>query len=118
MVDDIPSEGVIVRIGAASASVPDDAPPARLTLQAAPNPFRSAATVVWYQPAAGAARLGIYDVRGRLVAERRLGGERAGWRRALWDGRSAAGGEAPGGVYWLRLRAGGDVAVAKVVRTR
>jgi len=118
LVDDIPSEGVIVRVlGAPTASV-DDAPPVTLRLATAPNPFIDRATVLWYQSVAGPARFAIYGVGGRFVAMRELDAAPVGWRRVFWDGRDGDGRAVTAGVYWLRLEAAGETTTRKLVRVQ
>jgi hypothetical protein len=118
LVDDIPSEGVIVRVlGASTASV-DDAPPVGLRLTMTPNPFVDRATVLWYQSVAGPARFAIYGVGGRLVASRQLDAVPVGWRRVFWDGRGTNGRAVAAGVYWLRLEAAGETLARSLVRMR
>ena len=116
LVDDIPSEGVIVRVlGAPTASV-NDAPPVSLRLTVAPNPFVDRATVLWYQPVAGPARFAIYGVGGQLIATRELDVAPVGWRRVFWDGRGGDGRAVTTGVYWLRLEAAGETTARPLVR--
>ena len=118
LVDDIPSEGVIVRIlGAPTASV-DDVPPVSLRLTTAPNPFTDRATVLWYQPVAGPARFAIYGVGGRFVAGRELDVAPVGWRRVFWDGRDGDGRAVTAGVYWLRLEAAGERTTRQLVHVQ
>jgi hypothetical protein len=66
--------------------------------------------------AAGPARLGIYDARGRRV--RRLWDEERGpgAHRVEWDGRDAGGRRVARGTYFIRLESAGRVLVRKVVR--
>ena len=116
LVDDIPSEGVIVRVlGAPTASV-NDAPPVSLRLAVAPNPFVDRAAVLWYQPVAGPARFAIYGVGGQLVAAREIDVAPIGWRRVFWDGRGGDGRAVTAGVYWLRLEAAGETTARPLVR--
>ncbi len=76
-----------------------------------PNPFRprgGALANVPYRLPAGAGSpmltLRVYDVAGRLVREVRTPAQTtAGFGAAAWDGRDAADGAAPSGVYYLRL---------------
>lgn len=118
LVDDIPSEGVIVRVlGTPTVSV-NDAPPANLRLTMSPNPFVDRATVHWYQAAAGPSRFAIYGVDGRLVVARELDVPSMGWRRAFWDGRSADGAAVAAGVYWVHVEAAGETMARPLVRLR
>jgi len=70
-----------------------------------PNPFRSGTEVAFTLPAATQVSLGIYDLMGREVRAMARGERLApGAHRMTWDGRRNDGGEAPAGVYFVRLR--------------
>ncbi|MDZ7268911.1 MAG: S8 family serine peptidase [candidate division KSB1 bacterium] len=89
-----------------------------------PNPFqvreaRGARTTIAFQlPVAETVTLELYDVLGQkvrtLVHERRA----AGFHRVMWDGRSAAGGLVPNGIYFYRLTAGSFIQTRKLVLLR
>lgn len=89
-------------------------PSALVLAEPRPNPFNPATELRFHVPAdARDVRLAVFDQRGRMV--RRLEAEAGdGWRTARWDGRDAAGRELPGGVYFARLRADGEVRVRKL----
>ena len=72
----------------------------------APDPARSDATVVFSLPATGRTALEVYDVRGARVARLMDASLAAGRHIARWDGRDTSGQQVPGGVYFVRLRAG------------
>ena len=114
LVDDIPSEGVVVQLtDSVTVSVPP--PPSRpLTASASPNPFASSVRLRWHQPQAGRADVRIHDINGRTVFDRAVDGE-SGWREVEWDGRSADG-NAPNGVYFLRVTAASLTWRARAVR--
>jgi flagellar hook assembly protein FlgD len=101
-------------------SVPGgDVGPAGLRLgPARPNPARGAVSVAFELPAAGRARLELYDVRGRLVRTLVDGARAAGAQVARWDGRDAAGAPAPAGVYFLRLEAAGATRSGRIALLR
>jgi photosystem II stability/assembly factor-like uncharacterized protein len=86
------------------------------TLIAAPNPFNPATTLRFRTGAAGAARLTVYDARGRqvrmLVNQQLPAGEHA----ARWDGRDDAGRTVAAGVYLARVTASsGETTTAKLM---
>lgn len=54
-------------------------------------------------PAAGAARVDVFDIRGRLVRPLLDDTMPAGSSTVRWDGRDAAGRPVPGGLYFARL---------------
>jgi hypothetical protein len=66
-------------------------------------------------PRAGAARLAVYDLRGRLVRVLADAPLPAGRHESSWDGTDGAGRAVAAGVYVLRLQQGGAAATAKLV---
>ncbi|MBN2171738.1 MAG: T9SS type A sorting domain-containing protein [Candidatus Krumholzibacteriota bacterium] len=91
--------------------------PATLRLSRAwPNPLPGATQWRLTLPAPAAVTARVFDARGRLVstlAEGLLGG---GEHQLRWEGADTAGRPAPAGVYFLRVRAGGETAVRKIVK--
>lgn len=81
----------------------------------APNPFNPRTVVAFSVPSTGAATLGIYDVRGRLVRTLVDGFLAAGTHEATWDGTDDAGRAQAAGTYLARLAQAGQAAVAKLV---
>ena len=62
---------------------------------------------------------GVYDVQGRLVRGLARGAEFAAGRSIVtWDGRTADGSPAPPGAYFVRLSAGTEKAIARVLWLR
>ena len=68
-----------------------------------PNPFNPTTSVSYTLPTGGHAKLGVYNVAGRLVATLFDGPRTAGEHIAVWDGRTDDGEEAASGVYFCRL---------------
>jgi len=92
--------------------------PHALSLRVAPNPFRTDVAIELELPGAVAFDLTVYDAAGRVV-RRLAGGERgAGHHTARWDGRDAYGLRLASGVYFVRLTAGTEVRLRKVVLAR
>jgi hypothetical protein len=119
----LPGNGVTeadIRTGGQPVGIADEspAPPAGLVLTAAPNPFRAETRFQYALPAAGRARLGVYDVQGRCVRDLSHDRQAAGQHGTAWDGRNAEGTELPSGVYFLRLEFGDEVTAQKVVLQR
>ena len=86
-------------------------------LSALPNPSRSHTALQFVLPRDGATyTLGLYDIRGRLVRE--WTGEAAGGRlvEVRWDGSDGQGTSAPAGIYFVRLRSGGETFTQRLVR--
>ncbi|UCD38524.1 MAG: caspase family protein, partial [Fidelibacterota bacterium] len=74
-----------------------------LSLSGYPNPFNPTATVRFGLPEAGNVTLIVYDLLGHEVLRLVEGYRDAGWQTVIWDGRDAAGREAPTGLYLARL---------------
>jgi hypothetical protein len=92
---------------------------ARAALHAAvPNPFSGRTTLAFDIPEAGRVTVKIYDVRGALVASIANGVYGAGTSTAQWDGRFAAGGTAPSGVYFARMTYRGGSLDRKILLLR
>lgn len=83
-----------------------------------PNPFNPSTTIRFELPSAGRARLGVYDLAGRLVKvlvdERRDAGD----HEVSWDGRDQSGRAAPSGTYLARLIADGAAVAVRMTLVR
>ncbi len=96
-----------------------DDPPVRLTLgPPRPNPAPGAVRVDLALPGAMPVEVSVFDVAGRRVRTLVAGNEGPGDLHLVWDRRDADGRRAPAGLYFLRMRAGTEVRVRKVVLTR
>jgi YVTN family beta-propeller protein len=84
-------------------------------VEARPNPFSRTTSLCWFEPGMSAVR--VYGADGRLVRELPLVESRDGSRHADWDGRDAAGREAPPGVYCVRS-ASEPLVIARLVKVR
>ncbi|MFN0150483.1 MAG: hypothetical protein ACKVU1_07220 [bacterium] len=94
-------------------------PPARLSLAArSANPTRGAITLRFGLPVNAMARLAIYDVSGRWLAELVDAPLAAGWHAAEWDARDHAGRAIAPGVYFARLSAGDENATWRITLLR
>jgi hypothetical protein len=72
----------------------------------------------WVMPARDRVHVDVFDVAGRRVA-RVLDEQRdAGESFVVWDGRDEGRRPAAAGVYFVRLRAGDQEAVRRLVRLR
>ena len=93
----------------ADPSTPDNvaaepAPATRLAFRGAlPNPFRSKTEFSFQLPAAGTAKLTLFDLRGREVRVLADGPLPAGPQSLPFDGRDAHGRRLTAGVYFARL---------------
>jgi hypothetical protein len=84
--------------------------------QNAPNPFRASTRIAYQLGEATAVRLEIYDLNGRRVRVLVDGHQEAGTRTAIWDGRDDGGRPAAQGIYFMRLEAGEQEFVKRLVR--
>ena len=110
-----------------SAGVPglDDASSPRV-LHAYPSPSRAGVSVPVVLGAASgvgkqgsAVKVDIYDISGRRVATVFEGKLPAGQHALEWDGRTASGHAAGAGLYFMRVRVGGEeFGTAKIMRVR
>ncbi len=97
--------------------VPQDLPviaPFRFQ-RATPNPLRSQSQLGFDLPAASRVRLSIHDVAGRVVSRHDFGVLAAGHHERLWSAVDDGARPLTAGVYFLRLEAGGERAVQKVL---
>ena len=78
-----------------------------------PNPFSNGTTINFRLAASGAASVIVTDVQGRIVATLADGQMTAGGHSVSWNGKDAAGREAPNGIYLFRLAAGGRIEVRR-----
>ena len=93
--------------------------PARLHLSPnRPNPFTGGTRIEYALPADGPVELVVYDVAGRRVRELVRAAQPAGRHAVSWDGTGAEGRPLAPGVYFVRLVAGSEERVRKMLRLR
>ncbi|MEZ4388856.1 MAG: DUF1566 domain-containing protein [Candidatus Krumholzibacteriia bacterium] len=109
-----------VRDAGLSVGVEDGVPeaPARLLLQAAPNPFNPRTTLALTVPVDGRAQVEVFDVRGRLVVRLRDEMLSAGRHEILWDGCDEMGRSLPSGSYLVQLSQAGQRTVGRLSLVR
>jgi hypothetical protein len=90
----------------------------RNRVSAQPNPFATRTTLVIDMVAAAEISLRITNALGRVVTEESLGTLHAGRHRWTWDGRDVRGRQAPDGVYYSEIRAGGRQMVTRLMIVR
>lgn len=71
---------------------------------ARPNPGRGPFAVAFNLPESDVVHLGVFDVRGRRVADLANGPLAAGGHERVWDARGTNGGRVAPGLYFVRLR--------------
>jgi choice-of-anchor B domain-containing protein len=118
--------GTIVEAGIDDLSIYDAQPvtaiPAasvtsRLAMRApAPNPSSGRVELAVELPAAGSADVEVLDLAGRALRALHRGDAPAGVLTLAWDGSDGRGRPVPAGLYFVRVRAGGAVALARLVR--
>ena len=88
--------------------------------RATPNPFRETMRFAYAVsgPDAQAVRVGVYDVAGRQVRALAGGLMAPGRYESRWDGRNDAGGNVGGGIYFVRVVAGGKQVAFRVLYLR
>jgi hypothetical protein len=92
--------------------------PKALSLAAAPNPVRRAASIRYGLPVASRVRLSVYDVSGRVVRVLANGNADAGTYLASWDGRDEAGRSVANGTYLYKLETQSGLRTVKSVLVR
>jgi hypothetical protein len=97
---------------------PPPGPKSRQLSAIYPNPMRASALMRFDLPAEEAVTLEVFNVQGRRVSELARGVFPAGPQYALWRGLDEQGHELPSGVYFVRLRAGGEEDVRKLMVRR
>ena len=101
---------------AANGETPREVAIRQLSLSAArPNPSPGPVSFRLELPAASNVQWAVYDAQGRVVfsEEREFA---AGHMDLTWDGRTSDGSRASNGMYFVRLRAGGQVFLRRIVR--
>jgi flagellar hook assembly protein FlgD len=105
---------VIISADPNVASLPAGAVNARLLFSARPNPFNPRTTLHFELPAAGFARITLYDLAGRLIATVVEAELDAGSHDIVWDGRDTAGRTVSSGGYLARLEFGGEIQTVRL----
>ena len=82
-----------------------------------PNPTTSAARVDFALPTAGHVKVSIHDLQGREITRLVDGDYQAGVWQAIWNGRTERG-DAPAGLYFVRLQAMGKVLSQRLIVSR
>ncbi len=91
-------------------------PVPRVTLsQNIPNPFNPSTVITFTLPRAQTITLEVFDVGGRRVATIASGPYQPGSHDIHWDGRDARGTDVASGVYFYRLRVGGEAITKKMI---
>jgi len=101
----------------ATMAIAAPAPSAPLGVTAASaHPIESSAAWRVALAAPGTLSARLYDLNGRLVREFPAVEQTAGVHELRWDGVTGWGEQAPAGIYFLRVEAGGQEAIQKIVK--
>ncbi len=87
-------------------------------LRAWPDPFSAATRVAFSTAKDGMADVSVFDLAGRRVRRLSRGVLGSGAHELVWDGRADDGAAVRGGVYFVRLEAGGEMLTRRIVRLR
>ena len=83
-----------------------------------PNPFTGSTSIAYRLSSPGHVRVSVFDLRGRRVAVLDDSSRPSGTNVVTWDGHLEGGGEAPAGIYFIRLELPGRTETRRVVRLR
>ena len=97
-----------------AVAVPPRLPPRFALRSLGPVPARGNLGLMLALPAAGEARVEVFDVRGARIRTIFAGALAAGEHPLRWDGQSEAGGQASPGMYLVRARSSVGSAVVRV----
>jgi SprB-like repeat protein len=100
-----------------TVTITSDVPTSVALGKPTPNPSAGPVRLRYALPATTAVRVSVLDLQGREVAVLADGTRPAGWGWATWDG-ATRDGRAPGGVYFIRLKAGGRQIVQRFALIR
>ena len=98
-----------------------DTPDKFMINNAYPNPFNPSTTIEYAIPDArthGKVSIQIYDITGRLVSKLVDGQKAAGWHSVVWNGKNTFGTVVPAGMYLVRVSAGNELKLTKVMLVR
>ncbi len=99
-----------------TANIAPSTPPLVTELQAIyPNPFNPVAYIPFALADEANVNFGIYNVKGQLVRNIKVGAKASGRHRIEWDGRDDNGRACSTGVYYIRMDAGNQSFTRKAV---
>lgn len=89
--------------------------PLRFSLATLPNPAHGATTISYTVPSSSRIDLAVYNTSGEKVKLLAAGFVIAGQKSIVWDGRDDTGMKMNAGVYFVKLEAGSNHSVSKLV---
>lgn len=96
----------------------DKEPTVASKIAISPNPFNPKATIAFTLGSAQQVNIAVYDLRGRLLLQLADAAYPVGDHVVAWEGRDAAGMEAPSGAYFFRVGIGEAVETRKAILLR
>ena len=87
----------------------------RLSLSVSPSVMNYGGNIEFTLPRTTYISLQVYNSAGQLVNTLRAGTAGAGQYTIKWEGKDRAGRRLPGGMYFVKLQAGSQIKVAKVL---
>ena len=98
----------------ATTAVYEPPKPQTLSLTCYPNPFNAEVRIRLRMPDADDIKIDIYDISGKLIDHIQKSKLTAGWHELVWRPNVSV----PSGVYLLKVTAGGEAVVRRVVLVR
>jgi hypothetical protein len=83
-----------------------------------PNPFNSSINITLMNLKGGDARIGLYDIQGRLIKELSARNLQGGDKKAVWDATDNTGRSVSSGIYFVRVETPQTVKVKKLLYLR
>jgi len=108
----------VIPAGSSLTAVSPVARTTSLAVRVSPNPAAASTVASFALPHPTATEVAVYDLSGRLVRRLHSDPLPAGPQQITWDGRDGRGRHVAGGVYLLRVTAGGEAATGRVVIMR
>ncbi len=97
---------------------PAELPPALSLGANYPNPFNPVTTIPFSLEKSGHVELTVYDAAGRKICTVAKCRFTAGAHEVIWNGTGSDGRASASGVYFIRMRSAGEIAVRKLVLMR
>ena len=89
--------------------------PANIKLSNYPNPFNPSTTIAYALPRSGKVKLAIYNLKGQRVKDLVDEFQLMGNYKAVWNGRDNHNNSVASGIYFIRLDAGKNTKVSKIL---
>jgi flagellar hook assembly protein FlgD len=88
----------------------------KLKAVAFPNPFSSAVSIKYALYENVNVSFEFMDVMGRVISRIYTGKQQEGINSFTWNGKDDKGSDLPGGIYFYRIRAGGETYESKIIK--